>query len=173
VADEQVLLAVSDTGIGIAADQLDKIFDRFHRVENIQGRSQEGTGIGLAMVKELVKIHKGNITVISRPGAGSTFTVTIPTGKAHLDGGRIEENDTGAGISKQADAFLREALKWLPEAPPYAAAINDTNGTPLYKVLLADDNADMREYVQRLLAHQFRVITAVNGKEAFSKMLQH
>ena len=173
VADSQVQLSVSDTGIGIAADQLDKIFDRFHRVENIQGRSQEGTGIGLAMVKELVKIHKGNITVISRPGTGSTFTVTIPTGKAHLDGGRIEENDAGAGVSKQADAFLQEALKWLPEAPPYPVAINNAGNTPLYKVLLADDNADMREYVQRLLAHQFHVITAVNGKEAFRKMLQH
>ncbi|HEY8915648.1 MAG TPA: ATP-binding protein [Chitinophaga sp.] len=179
VADDQVLLSVTDTGIGIAADQLDKIFNRFHRVENIQGRSQEGTGIGLAMVKELVKIHKGNISVSSRPGEGSTFTVMIPTGKAHLEDGRIEENDANAGISKQADTFLQEALKWLPEAPHHEAVINDISGTtvennpPIYKVLLADDNADMREYVQRLLAHQFRVITAVNGEEAFSKMLQY
>ncbi|WP_217602296.1 ATP-binding protein [Chitinophaga sp. GbtcB8] len=173
VADNQVLLSVTDTGIGIAADQLDKIFDRFHRVENIQGRSQEGTGIGLAMVKELVKIHKGNITVSSRPGAGSTFTVVIPTGKKHLEHGRIEESDPNAIISKQADAFLQEAMKWLPEAPRHEAAINDTSSPALYTVLLADDNADMREYVQRLLAHQFRVITAVNGEEAFSKMLQY
>ena len=179
VADGQVLLSVTDTGIGIAADQLDKIFERFHRVENIQGRSQEGTGIGLSMVKELVKIHKGNISVSSQPGVGSTFTVVIPTGKAHLEDSRIAENDPATGVSRQADTFLQEALKWLPEAPHYAAVINDIGGTavennpPVYKVLLADDNADMREYVQRLLAHQFRVITAVNGEEAFSKMLQY
>ena len=179
VADGQVLLSVTDTGIGIAADQLDKIFERFHRVENIQGRSQEGTGIGLSMVKELVKIHKGNISVSSQPGVGSTFTVVIPTGKAHLEDSRIAENDPATGVSRQADTFLQEALKWLPEAPHHAAVINDIGGTavennpPVYKVLLADDNADMREYVQRLLAHQFRVITAVNGEEAFSKMLQY
>lgn len=174
--DHHVLLSVSDTGIGIAADQLNRIFDRFHRIENMQGRSQEGTGIGLAMVKELVKLHQGNITVTSRQGAGSTFTVRIPTGKAHLDASRITGHSPDAAPSIQTNAFLQEALKWVPglvEIPAGNSHEEQPSEQPAYTVLLADDNADMREYVQRLLAGQFRVVTAVNGEEAFDKMRQY
>lgn len=179
--DQQVHLSVSDTGAGIPEGQLSKIFDRFHRVENTSGRSQEGTGIGLAMVKELVRLHHGNISVVSKEGQGTTFTVSIPTGKDHLPADKIKIN-THAIASMHSAAFVQEAMKWIPDA-----AINERvrgNGTddePVqshlatnmrYKVLLADDNADMREYVERLLASQFEVTTAVNGEDAFEKCLQ-
>lgn len=177
-----VEVSVTDTGIGIDETQLDKIFNRFHRVENSEGRSQEGTGIGLAMVKELVKLHNGTITVQSKPGKGSTFTITIPAGRQHLPADKvIEEQPVNSTVSKTSAAFLQEALKWLPgEEEPINISNKNIIGIPQnkqnsneVKILLADDNADMRDYVSRLLQSQYTVITAVNGEDAYAKMLEH
>ena len=172
-------LKVSDTGIGIPEDQLDKIFERFHRVENVEGRSQEGTGIGLAMVKELVRLHSGTISVKSKSGNGSTFTVKIPVGKDHLPPEKIYTG-AEASISKNSKAYVEEALKWIPASNEHTTnsehdglnteAIH-SNGK--VKILLADDNADMRDYVKRLLDNQMQVITAVDGEDAFNKLIQH
>jgi len=180
--DSQVQLLVSDTGVGIPQDQLDKVFDRFHRIENTQGRSQEGTGIGLAMVKELVRLHQGNIYVTSELGKGSSFIVSIPTGKEHLPANKIVDTYAATEGSKYANAFVLEAMKWLPQEVPMPAVIHDVSSTDTKKrsgiegrpkVLLADDNADMRGYVYRLLSPQFEVITAVDGEDAFQKILQY
>jgi signal transduction histidine kinase len=129
-------------------------------------------------VKELVRMHHGTITVTSQLGRGSTFTIAIPFGRKHLPADRIVEPSI-VGL-KYAESFVTEAMKWLPSADddtdPRMGADEDvtTNiardgGT----VLLADDNADMREYVQRLLARQFVVITATDGEDAYSKVLQY
>ena len=169
----EVQISVSDTGVGIPEDQLDKIFQRFHRVENIEGRSQEGTGIGLAMVKELVRIHRGNISVQSKHGIGSTFTVTIPVGNAHLPSDKLSETPERLN-SKTSASFVEEALKWLPEDDHENLEIAEQHpdASPRKKtVLLADDNADMRGYVHRLLSPSFSVITAINGEEAYEKAL--
>lgn len=183
---DKVRVAVTDTGVGIAEDQLGKIFDRFHRVENSGGRSLEGTGIGLAMVKELVRLHQGTIDVTSVPGRGSTFTVTIPTGSAHLPPDRVVHLPMAGIRSRQSDAFVMEAMKWVPvDGGDDVAPVSDydfgegaggsaepgSRGREV--VLLADDNADMREYVQRLLAPQFTVIAARDGEDAFEKMVAH
>lgn len=167
----QFQLSVSDTGSGIPADQLEKIFDRFHRVENTQGRSQEGTGIGLAMVKELVKLHHGNISVSSEPGKGSIFIVTIPTGKEHLPADKIADTLSPVTLSSQTAGYSQEAMKWVPDEKTEkpTSKPNDSKISK-YTVLLADDNTDMREYVERLLCDQFDVITAVDGEDAFDKM---
>ncbi|HEV2181494.1 MAG TPA: HAMP domain-containing sensor histidine kinase, partial [Gemmatimonadaceae bacterium] len=82
--DHRAVLTVQDTGVGIAADQLPRIFERFHRVPNVRSRTHEGTGIGLALVQELVKLQGGTIAVASTPGSGTTFTVGIPFGTAHV-----------------------------------------------------------------------------------------
>ena len=165
---KEIRVSVSDTGVGIPAEQLDKIFDRFHRVENMEGRSQEGTGIGLALVKELVKIHKGLIQVDSKAGKGSVFTVVLPVGKEHLPADKIVLADAQQVISSQHAAFVQEALKWVPEE----TAARKTSDKK-YKVLLADDNADMRDYVGRLLEQQFDVITAIDGEDALKKLLEY
>lgn len=177
--DLQIKLSVADTGVGIPEDQLSQIFERFHRVETTSGRSQEGTGIGLAMVKELVRLHQGSIDVVSQPGKGATFTVSIPAGKAHLPEEKVVKA-APAKVSMQSIAFVHEALKWLPDAQIIEEIKDDasnsesyTSSASGYKVLLADDNADMREYVQRLLSRQFHVITAIDGEDAFNKILQH
>jgi PAS domain S-box-containing protein len=175
--ENQIQLSVSDTGTGIPPDQLDKIFDRFYRVENIRGRSQEGTGIGLAMVKELVRVHQGTIAVESKVGEGSIFTVTIPAGKEHLSENKIVE--ATASTSGYADAFVQEAMKWNANEKNneiiddiFLDTLSEKKQIKKYKVLLADDNADMREYVKRILSDQFKVITAVDGEDAFTKLLQ-
>lgn len=181
-AGNEVRLSVSDTGVGIPNDQLEKIFDRFHRIENIQGRSQEGTGIGLAMVKELVRLHKGSIHVESEVGKGSTFIITLPAGKDHLPVDKIAEDDTVFSTSGFSNAFVQEAMKWIPDEKSIAAEIIDdgiANAQDGFskeqkpKIVLADDNADMREYIYRLLSNQFEVITAVDGEEAFQKVRRH
>ncbi|HEY6901474.1 MAG TPA: ATP-binding protein, partial [Puia sp.] len=151
--------------VGIPEDQLTRIFERFHRVDGVQGRSQEGTGIGLALVKELVRLHHGTIDVKSKVGEGSTFFVRIPTGRGHLPATRIAE-----AVSRRAmntEAFVEEAMKWLPASS--ATSDESEKGT----IVLADDNADMREYVQRILSVKFRVVTATDGFDAFEKTLQY
>ena len=171
--DHEFRFSVIDTGIGIPEDQLGKVFDRFHRIDNMEGRSQEGTGIGLALVKELVKIHHGTIEVKSTRGKGSIFTVTIPVGKDHLPADKIVHNSSHAGSDGTA-AFVQEAMKWMPEEQ--ATKLPGKNRTEQgsgkkCKVLVADDNADMRDYIERLLVHEFQVITAVDGEDAFNKLL--
>lgn len=176
--DEGVVADVTDTGIGIPQEQQSRIFDRFHRVENTGGRSQEGSGIGLAMVKELVKLHHGKITVSSIVGKGSTFSIWLPLGKKHLPADRIVEEAPADGGN--STAFVEEAMKWLPDDAGYSDAEKqprreyplEAGGLPPL-VLLADDNADMRDYVCRLLTDQFRVITAVDGSDAFKKALEY
>jgi signal transduction histidine kinase len=167
-----ILVRISDTGVGIPEEQLNLIFDRFHRIDSVQGRSQEGTGIGLAMVKELVRLHQGTITVTSRVGAGSTFQIAIPVGKDHLPADKIVA--LPEPVLKHTESFVAEALKWLPEVSEDKEVneIENIGARAGGTVLLADDNADMREYVQRLLSTQFTVITAINGEEAFHKMLE-
>ena len=87
--DTQVELRVRDTGIGIAPQDLDRVFDRFHRIERAAARTHEGSGIGLALVRELVTIHGGTVDVSSVAREGTVFTVRLPVGTAHLTGERI------------------------------------------------------------------------------------
>lgn len=171
---DQVHVSVSDTGIGIPANQLEQIFTRFHRVESAEGRSQEGTGIGLAMVKELVKLHQGTIQVSSEEGRGSTFTISIPTGKAHLPEDKIVEPTKGSAISGNSLAFVEEALKWIPDhivKPAEEEIVGFTQTAQT--VLLADDNADMRDYIFRLLSPYYVVKTVTNGEEAWEFIQDH
>jgi PAS domain S-box-containing protein len=157
-----VEMAVSDTGIGIPPDELPRMFERFHRVENARGRSHEGSGIGLALVSELVKLHGGSISVHSALGTGTIFSIRIPKGAAHLPADRLRVStappeSTTAG----AHAYVTEALEWLPAAPQPAVSRRD-----LPTVLLADDNADLREYARRLLAEQYDVQVVADGQSA-------
>lgn len=174
--ENSILVSVSDTGIGIAKEEQSKIFERFHRVQNRQGRSQEGSGIGLAMVQELIKLHHGTIHLESEPGKGSTFIVTIPIGKDHLPQEKIISGQSSAKLSN-ADIYVKEALKWLPspqtlqnEEVLYTQNLGATGSNKKLKVLLADDNADMREYVARLLSSKYDVTAVANGRLALQKI---
>lgn len=167
-----VSVAVKDTGVGIPPTELDNIFQRFHRVQNAQGRSQEGTGIGLAMVKELVKLHNGNINVESKVGEGSTFTVTLPLANEFINGS--EKNDSHMRPSASANFYIEEAVQWVDGSNASNSKTNDeVKSEKHHTILLADDNADMRSYVQRLIEPNHNVLIARDGEEAFALALKH
>ncbi len=174
---ETVELKVRDTGIGIPAEELPNIFRRFHRVRTIQGRTHEGTGIGLSLVEELVKLHDGAIDVQSEPGRGTIFTITIPKnrkGESKKEG--KEENAASTNISERPRNYLQS---YLPDSangnqPETKAELADSPLLPFYpaaKILLADDNADMRGYISRLLTQNgYAVETAADGQAALEKL---
>ncbi|HEY4591132.1 MAG TPA: ATP-binding protein, partial [Thermoanaerobaculia bacterium] len=169
------VLAVRDTGTGIPAAELPSLFNRFHRVEGARGRTHEGTGIGLALVAELARLHGGTAGVESVLGDGSTFTVTIPLGKGHLPADHVGAARTLASTALGADPFVEEALRWLPgEAFPAAGPQRTPTPEegPRPHILLADDNADMRDYVRRLLAAEYEVAAVADGEAALRAIAQ-
>lgn len=164
---ENIELEIEDTGCGIPESELENVFKRFHRIEGTPGRTHEGTGIGLALVQELVKLHSGSVQLRSDSG-GSTFTVSIPCGKEHLPADRLGSASTLNPTIIRADAFVEEALRWLPDnilgVEPAKSEIKE----PRPRVLLADDNADIREYVRKLLNTQYEVIAVADGEAALT-----
>jgi PAS domain S-box-containing protein len=168
-ADGHATLTVSDTGVGIPHDEQGRLFERFHRVAGTASRSHEGSGIGLALVAELAGLHGGAATVASAPGEGSRFSVTLPLGTAHLPADRVVQDASQAAVAadRQARAFVAEALRWLDEQAPDAEAPAPGRGDRP-RVLVADDNADMRRYVRDLLAGDYEVTLAPDGAAALA-----
>ncbi len=170
-------LRVRDTGIGIPEEELPHVFERFHRGQRATGRSIEGTGIGLALVQELVHLHGGTVVAESRPGEGTAFTVTIPFGTEHLPKDKLLSKDKlrdateAPAISRPGPAsapFLEEALRWLPRD---GAPTGDNMPAGAETILLADDNPDMRDYVTRLLSGRYRVVAVADGETALRTAL--
>ena len=181
----KAVLTVRDTGVGIPEAEIPKLFDRFHRVEGARGRSFEGSGIGLALVQELVTLHGGAISVASELGRGTTFTVTMPLGRAHLPPDRIQPGTAAGQGAGRAQAFVGEALRWIPNgaepdllaevtpAPGSAQVLPapEVQGVERPRVLLADDNADLRDYIARLLREAgYDVQVAADGKAALDEI---
>ena len=165
----RVFLTVEDTGTGIARAELPHLFKRFHRVRGARSRSYEGTGIGLALVQELARLHGGEVRVESEEGRGTTFTVFIPQGSAHLAPEHIRSVRLRASTAQGADAFTQEALRWVDEQPRAQALSANSPGpdqAPRGRILLADDNADMRDYVSRILSSTFEVEAVADGQAA-------
>jgi PAS domain S-box-containing protein len=172
---EHAELQVSDTGVGIPAAELPHVFERFRRVPGSRSRTQEGSGIGLALVSEIAKMHGGTVEVQSAVDQGTTFTVRIPLGSAHLDPTRVESKSTQASTALGAAPFVAEALRWLPGAAietatdePAAPALAVPADIANARIIVADDNADMREYVTRLLSQNWRVEAVADGAAALA-----
>ncbi|WP_433405081.1 SpoIIE family protein phosphatase [Streptomyces sp. CA-146814] len=180
VQDDEAVVRITDTGIGVAAEEMPRLFERFHRIENARSRSNEGSGIGLALVKELVGLHGGVITADSAEGEGTSFTIHLPFGSAHLPAGalrtRVGDDVTSPGA---AAPFVQEALRWLPGGQTGVPAGEPHSGpqtageapvprlSAQARVLIADDNADMREYLTRLLRDAgYQVDAVVDGQQA-------
>ncbi len=174
-------LRVRDTGTGIPAEEMPRLFERFHRIENARRRTHEGSGIGLALVQDLVRLHGGTVTAESDLGHGTTFIVSLPLGAKHLPADQIGGKRTVRSMMAGPTPYVQEALRWLPDdlredrsevvehheaLAQFAVDHAENDDRPL--VLIADDNADMREYVARLLAEHFRVEIVSDGKAALA-----
>ncbi|MUG98547.1 PAS domain-containing protein [Scytonema sp. UIC 10036] len=174
IADRHyVTLQVEDTGTGIEPEELPHLFERFYQVPKAKGRTHEGSGIGLALVQELIKMHGGTVDVSSTVGMGSCFTVTIPLGTAHLPSERIQATRTLTSTVLGAAPYVREAERWIPQEgngekftpTPYSLL-------PTPQVLLVDDNADMRDYLKRILSEYVKVEAVANGAAALAAVTE-
>ncbi len=180
--NDDALLEVEDTGAGIPQDEIPRLFERFHRVEGTHGRTQEGSGIGLALVQELVKLHGGRIEAASRLGLGSRFRIHIPMGSAHLPAERIKAPRSPISTATVARAYVEEALRWLPDgdADPQPKPLILDEASELQReerfagarIVLADDNADMRAYVSELLGPYYSVEAVADGELALAAVLR-
>ncbi|HVR19383.1 MAG TPA: ATP-binding protein [Polyangiaceae bacterium] len=172
-------LVVEDTGTGISASEMPRLFERFWRAEGARSRTHEGTGIGLALVQELVKLHGGSVSAESVEGKGTAFRVLIPRGASHLRPERIGVSSTLASTALGADPYVEEALRWLPDAPLESPSIESDESSgerpsvERPRIVWADDNADMREYVRRLLSPRYAVEAVANGREALAAALEN
>ena len=180
---QKATLTVADTGTGIPESELPHLFERFRRIEGARRRSHEGSGIGLALLQELVEMHGGSLGVKSKCGVGTTFSVSLQFGHEHLSKGNVVNDAlTPVVLQGSAEAFVQEALGWLPEQPElnsdFSAAIPGDQGEELPRrgkearplILLVDDHADLREYVRSLLAGRFDVVSADDGLTALEEI---
>lgn len=180
-AGDAAELRIRDTGVGIPAEALPKLFERFHRVANTRSRTYEGTGIGLALVHELLKLHGGSVDVESVVGQGTTFIIRIPLGRAHLPPTQVGNARSESSVATDATAFVEEALSWLPEEGGHDKAEIVADGDPVTRVpvaytsppnrplvLIADDNPDMRQYLARILGERFEVQVVSDGQAALT-----
>ncbi|KAJ3161563.1 hypothetical protein HDU88_007296 [Geranomyces variabilis] len=194
------VLEVEDTGCGVPENEIARLFERFHRCQVSNGRSVEGTGIGLSLTQELVKLHGGAISATSTLGVGTKFTVSIPLGKGHIPSSHASAQDQPDATtpSSVGRAFVQESARWITESSSYVGSSSDNpesasvgtsanedtlatgssdpgpfNDGRMARVVLADDNADMREYVGSLLAKFCVVHVAKDGRHAYESILQN
>ncbi len=164
--DARFVLEVEDTGVGIPASELGRIFERFHRVAASEGRTHEGAGIGLSLVRELAALRGGDASVESERGRGTTFRVTIPRGHAHLPPDAVSQRrESDLPIGRDARAHADEA-RGLTRASVIAPAAARRGA----HVLVVDDNADLRGYLAALLAPTYEVSVACDGVEALERV---
>jgi len=189
--DHHVKLQVEDTGTGIELEEQPHLFERFHQVRGAKARTHEGSGIGLALVQDLIKMHGGTVDVSSTVGQGSCFTVTIPLGTAHLPcdrlrlvvGDRIQATRTLASTALGAVPYVQEAQRWIGEDEGDKGEEGDkgdrgensslssvsSKSSPLSAhILIVDDNADMRDYLKRILSEHVEVEAVADGAAALA-----
>ena len=182
---ECVKLQIQDTGTGIPPEELPHLFERFYQVRGAKARTHEGSGIGLSLVQELIKMHGGIVDVSSIVEQGTCFTVTIPFGTAHLQGDRLrldvgDRNNatrTLASTALSAATYVEEAERWLlekaegrrqkaegQELHPSSFTLHPSKA----RILLVDDNADMRDYLTRILSESNQVEAVADGVAALA-----
>ncbi len=164
-----VNISISDTGRGLPPDQLERIFDRFYQADNNYAKDQEGTGIGLALTKELVELHYGKITAESQMDVGTTFTVFLPMGKEHL-----KPNDLVESV-KQV-----KSVNWENQQEQFAESyiqetitddnIENEDSKPL--LLIVEDNDDLRSYVRSYLTDNYLITEAIDGEMGLEKAIE-
>ncbi|HMB92889.1 MAG TPA: ATP-binding protein, partial [Rhodothermales bacterium] len=161
--ETSALVSVRDTGIGIAADELPYVFDRFHQVNDALARSHEGTGIGLALVQNLISLHGGSVEVASTEGEGTTFFVRLP-----IVQDAVTADNAPVAPPMAEDRPTSRAAQYLPAASAPQPIHDDEEAS--VAVYVVDDNAEMRAYIADCLGDQYHIVAAANGREALKMM---
>ena len=159
VNKNEILISVKDTGIGIAKDNHEIIFDRFRQLESSSTRKYEGVGIGLSLTKKIINLHRGNIKVESEPGKGAIFTLILPKVEVGID--RIIINN------KPFDE-IKEKQKYIKKVESKSIGSESSSSANLFSVLIVEDNNDLRVFIQKLIISKYTVYMAKNGIEALS-----
>jgi len=159
--DSSIIIQISDTGPGIAPEHLPPIFDRFFQADDSHSRAGTGTGIGLALVKELVRLMGGDISVESEPGKGARFSMHLPVART--------ADNISTDEQTQHDAAFAETILPVPET---ATALLPADSGDRYTVLLVEDNPDVIVYLSSVLALHYRIETAKNGQEGIEKAFE-
>ena len=165
---ELVNIGICDSGIGIPNEKMSKIFDRFYKVDSIHKRKQEGTGIGLALSKELVELHKGKIQVESAEGKGTIFTISIPSGKKHYTPEEIRKS----GKTGRTNSDLIPESVLIEEAENEKVSINMIIETGKSVLLLVEDNTGVRNYIRDNLEEEYSILEAVDGEDGLKKSIE-
>ncbi len=177
--DDHVEIVIRDTGTGIPEHELPHVFERFHRVVGARSRTHEGSGIGLALVHDLVRLHGGTVQVSSREGVGTTFTICLPRGSAHLPKERVAvpRATSASPGGKAAPHFVEEARRWSSGSPPTepeqvtTPTAQSASKAPA-RILVVDDNADLRDYIAGILSPSYVVELATDGLAALDAVRQ-
>jgi signal transduction histidine kinase/DNA-binding response OmpR family regulator len=163
-----VEIKIRDTGIGIPKEEIPKLFDRFYQVDSSFKKENEGTGIGLALTKELVELHHGSISVESEMGTWTEFTLKFPAGREHLKDEEMsnneEEDRSKTTVSEENYFMTKEAEEIISENIEIDLVENDK-----MIILIVEDNYDMREYIKESLGEDYRIEEAINGEQGVRK----
>ena len=169
---ESCRVQVSDTGTGIPAADLDRLFERFYRASNMRGRSVEGSGIGLSLVRSLVELHNGTIGIDSQVDVGTVVTITLPIGRpASLTA--VPLNELSIAAWSGDNAYVTEATQWIDKESVESAATLAPDQEPRPLILIADDNSDMRAHLQRLLSERWDTMSFADGEAAIDGIRHH
>jgi len=163
-------IRVKDTGPGIPDEQMDKIFDRFYQVSGSDSHVHEGTGIGLALVKELVELYRGEILVESAPGKGSTFIVDLPVSREQFEEAELIPSpgkDMETALSEDPDILEYREADTLVQTDQFNKAMNDK-----HVILIVEDNPDLRDYIAQNLLSNYQILQAENGNEGLQKAIE-
>ncbi|WP_170312623.1 two-component regulator propeller domain-containing protein [Spirosoma agri] len=166
LVDNYLQLTVRDWGVGMNADDIDKIFDPYYQASHTETMRMMGTGIGLSLVKQFVEAHSGEVMVQSEPGIGTSFTLRLPFGRAHLEPESIREEPANVdGVPTTAPERMKAETDMLDERDALSTAVRSA------RILLVEDNDELRHYLQQLFAPSFEVVTATDGVEGWEKTL--
>ena len=168
-----LMISISDTGAGILAEKLPHIFDRFYQADDTYTKDQEGTGIGLALTKELVELHHGKIEVESEVGMGTAFRVYLPLGSEHLSSEQIDKTSPVTSHKSTPLRFASEDKAVDSPYTPYTPAGKEDKKTDIPLLLIVEDNTDLRQYIRGYLDQTYNIIEAENGVQGFDRAIEH
>jgi len=162
----QCLIGVKDTGEGIPVQNLSRVFERFYRGEAQKGQQKTGTGIGLALTKELVELHGGSIDVFSTVHQGTEFVVTIPSENMTYENSEPD-------VIQIAETSMSVMTETRHELDAQAETVSDLQETSEPVLLLIEDNEDVTYYLKEILGDDYRVIEAADGEQGVEAALEY